>query len=132
MRRSFYIILIGFLTQSFLYSGEDCSISTEGIYTASIDAETDGHIRFYSDGIVIVSTSVKNIKDVKTWFHKDNIAMVLKGKYKKKKCNIRFKVKGETGEQSFEGSIMAGSITVTITDAKTKAQTQRVYKAIPL
>ena len=132
MRISIYILILGIITLSFNHSGDDCSISTEGIYTASIDTETDGHIRFYSDGIVIVSTSVKNIKDVKTWFHKDNIAMVLKGKYKKKKCNIRFKVKGETGEQSFEGTIMAGSITVIITDAKTKAQTQRVYKAIPL
>ena len=67
----------------FSFSGkEKCTVSFNGIYTASVDAETDAHIRFYEDGTVIASTSVKNIKDVNKWFTKENIERVLKGKYK--------------------------------------------------
>lgn len=121
-------LLICFL----LFISQACSLRTDGIYTASIDNETDAHIRFYSDGVVIVSTSVKEIKDVKTWFNKENKDRVLAGKYKNKKGKVRFTVKGDTGEQIFEGVVGCDELRVTITDGKTKASTLRTYKIIPL
>ncbi len=114
------------------FSSQPCQLKTEGIYTASVDKETDAHIRFYSDGEVIVSTSIKEMKDVKTWFNKDNKDRILTGTYKNKKGKIRFTVKGDTGEQKFEGTIGCDQLTVTITDSKTKASTERTYKFIPL
>lgn len=116
-----------------LFSGsQSCALRTDGIYTASINTETDAHVRFYPEGIVIVSTSVKEFKDVKTWFHKENKDRVLTGKYKIKKGKLKFSVKGDTGEQVFEGTVGCDEIRVTITDPKTKASTLRIYKLIPL
>ncbi|MCC7302907.1 MAG: hypothetical protein IT233_09705 [Bacteroidia bacterium] len=109
-----------------------CPIRTDGIYTAPVDQETDAHIRFYPEGIVIVSTSVKEMKDVKTWFHKENSDRVLKGKYKIKKGKVKFSVKGDTGEQQFSGTIGCDKLEMTITDPLTKASTRRNYVLIPL
>ena len=129
MQKTFLLLIISL---QFSFISQPCLIKTEGIYTASVNVDTDAHIRFYTDGLVIVSTSVKEFKDVKTWFHKDNVARILKGKYKVKKARIKFSVKGETGEQKFEGTVGCDEITVTITDAKTKASTLRIYKFLPL
>jgi hypothetical protein len=123
--------IILFLSVLFLsFTNSDCTVNYSGIYTASVDAETDAHIRFYADGVVLVSTSVKNTKDVNTWFNKENIKMVLSGKYKLKGCKLSFKVKGDTGEQSFKGTLIGSSISVTVKDAKTKQSTDRSYKLV--
>lgn len=114
------------------FAQNNCSIKHSGIYTASVDAETDAHIRFYADGVVIVSTSVKNTKDVSTWFNKENIKMILSGKYKQKGCSVSFKVKGDTGEQNFKGTISGNTINATVKDGKTKQSTTREYKLVEL
>jgi hypothetical protein len=114
------------------FKGDKCSVQYNGIYTASVDDETDAHIRFYEDGVVIVSTSVKNIKDVNTWFNKENIDRVLKGRYKIKGCTIKFKVKGDTGEQTFSGTISGSTLQMEITQGQTKAFTTRTYTFISL
>ncbi len=128
--RILFLVLVAYTLSSF--QSQSCVIKTEGIYTASVDKETDAHIRFYSDGLVIVSTSVKEIKDVKFWFHKDNVDRILKGKYKVKKGKVKFSVKGDTGEQKFEGIVGCDELKVTITDALSKASTERSYKFIPI
>jgi hypothetical protein len=132
--RGYFLPLLFLLNpvSAFLEGGGSCSVSFEGIYTASIDEETDGHIRFYKDGVVLVSTSVKDIKDVKTWFHKENEDRVLRGKYKLRKCNIRFSVSGETGEQIYSGQVSGDELILTIENGKNKARTTRVYKLIPI
>src|ERR1051325_34999 len=112
------------------FSGVKCTVKYSGIYTASVDNETDAHIRFYEDGTVLVSTSVKNIKDVSTWFTKENSDRVLKGKYKVKGCSLRFDVKGDTGKQSFSGTINGDDLTMDITNGKSKASTTRTYHFI--
>jgi hypothetical protein len=115
------------------FTGDKCTVKYNGIYTASVDEETDAHIRFYEDGVVIVSTSVKNIKDVSTWFNKENIDRILKGKYKVKGCTLKFKVKGDTGEQVFSGTITGNSLQMEITQGKNgKAYTTRTYTFISL
>jgi|ERR1051326_622863 hypothetical protein len=114
------------------FSGGKCTVQYTGIYTASVDNETDAHIRFYDDGTVLVSTSVKNIKDVSTWFTKENSDRVLKGKYKIKGCSIRFEVKGDTGKQSFSGTISGDDLIMDITNGKSKASTSRTYHFIAI
>ncbi|MEW6470094.1 MAG: hypothetical protein AB1458_14300 [Bacteroidota bacterium] len=127
MRTLLALLLISPLLLS-LSPNDTCQVRHNGIYTAPVDNETDAHIRFYPDGIVIVSTSVKNIKDVSTWFNKENSDRILKGKYKLKGCSLKFSVKGDTGSQKFTGTVQAdGSLSVQITDGATKAQTSRVY-----
>ena len=123
-------ILLG--SSSFTGGSSDCAIKYNGIYTASVDEETDAHIRFYEDGVVIVSTSVKNIKDVNTWSTKENIDRVLKGKFKVKRCGSKFTVKGDTGEQQFFIRISGSAIQAEIKDIKTKRSTTRIYSFIPL
>ena len=125
------IFLVAFCQLSYS-SKEKCIVQYDGIYTASVDDETDAHIRFYSDGIVIVSTSVKNIKDVGLWFKKENKSRILSGKYKIKNCKIKFNVKGETGAQKFSGIISQNSLKMHITDGATKAETDRVYNFVSL
>jgi hypothetical protein len=130
--RTFFCGLL-LLTCFTSFRGDTCSVQYNGIYTASVDEETDAHIRFYEDGVVIVSTSVKNIKDVSSWFTKENIDRILKGKYKVKGCTIKFKVKGETGEQVFNGTITGNTLQVEITQGKnSKAFTTRTYTFISL
>ena len=129
----YFILLVFFaadLSKDSLCSHPQCKLRYDGIYTASVDEETDAHIRFYDDGTVIVSTSVKNIKDVNTWFNKDNIDRVLKGKYKLKSCSVKFKVKGDTGEQQFRIDVFGEKLQAEITDGKTKASTTRTYRFI--
>jgi hypothetical protein len=129
-----FLLILFAVTVSLSYTppGISCNVDFNGIYTASVDKETDAHIRFYPDKTVIVSTSVKNIKDVKTWFTRDNIDKVLSGKYKIKGCNLSFTVKGETGSQKFSGQIQQNNLVMTITDGKTKATTSRTYTFIAI
>ena len=130
-RATFYSFFILFLlfTYSFIIDGT-CSVKYNGIYTCSVDAETDAHIRFYDDGTVIASTSIKNIVFVNKWFTKENIDLVLKGTYKIKGCNIKFKTKGENGEQDYNGTINGDDLLLEVKDAKTKAKATRTYKFI--
>ena len=131
MRKFLFASLTLFLCFSFTPKNK-CTVQYNGIYTANVDTETDAHIRFYSDGTVIVSTSVKNIKDVSIWFNKENSSRILKGKYKIKGCKIKFSVKGETGSQKFSGIINTNSLNMHITDGATKAETDRVYDFVAL
>lgn len=132
MKGIVFVLLASIASFGLSPSGPKCSVDYNGIYTASVDKETDAHIRFYPDKTVIVSTSVKNIKDVKTWFTKDNIDRVLSGKYKIKGCRLSFTVKGSTGSQKFSGEIQQGAIIVSITDGETKATTTRTYNFIAI
>ena len=131
MKKLIFILLVS-LFQLSLSPKQKCAVNYDGIYTASVDDETDAHIRFYNDGIVIVSTSVKSIKDVSIWFNKENKSRILSGKYKIKGCKIKFDVKGETGSQKFSGTIGTGSLNMHIIDGATKAETNRVYNFVAL
>jgi hypothetical protein len=105
-----------------------------GIYTFKVDAESSAIIRFYPDKVVLVSTSVNNYADVMTWFNRDpeNFSRVLTGKYKSgNECKLSFKVKGETGEQLYNGIIVSDSlISFQIYNPSTKAKTSRSYKFV--
>ena len=130
-RNSILFSLFFFLfLHSAFKNGGNCTVQYNGIYTCSVDDETDAHIRFYDDGTVIASTSIKNIVFVNKWFTKENIDLVLKGTYKIKGCNIKFKAKGDTGEQDFNGTINGNELILEVKDAKTKAKTMRTYKFI--
>ncbi len=127
-----YILGLVFIVLLTSFKGDTCRPEYGGIYVFKIDNENSAVLRFYEDGSVIASTSVNNYKKVITWFHKGNVDMVLSGKYKVKKCKIKFKVKGMTGEQEYKGIISGQSITFDLTDGKSKAVTQRTYTFVKL
>lgn len=104
----------------------------DGIYVFEIDAENAAVIRFYEDGMVLVSTSVRDYAKVMTWFNRDpeNASRVLTGKYKisKGSCSIRFNVKGETGEQKYDGNLVSEkNIHLHIFNPADKSSTDREY-----
>jgi len=111
---------------------EKCVVDYTGIYVYKLDAESSAVLRFYEDGIVIASTSVNSYKKVMTWFNKENVDMVLSGKYKIKGCSVKFQVKGMTGEQSYKGLINGQSINFELKDVASKATTQRLYTLVKL
>ncbi len=107
-------------------------VEYDGIYTFKLDEENSAVIRFYEDGVVIVSTSVNDYSKVMTWFNRDqeNFSRVLSGKYKKGKrdASIRFTVKGETGEQKYTGHILVDKkLELHVYNPKDKTSTDRVY-----
>lgn len=124
---AFFICL---LTMSFKQTSDSCKINTNGIYAYKIDAKNSAILRFFDDGTVLASSSINDYTDVNSWFTKDNTKMVLSGKYKVKKCSFKFKVKGETGAQEYEGTVQENQLTVTVEDLKTKASTSRIYSFI--
>ncbi|MGL5889145.1 MAG: hypothetical protein ACRC3B_04635 [Bacteroidia bacterium] len=129
---SFFALL--FVTVAF--KGDSCpALQFEGIYTYKIDSESSAVIRFYADKVVIVSSSINDYKQVMTWFNRDpeNFSRVLTGKYKRssKNCSLVFNVKGETGEQRYEGIIINDSLlSLNIFNPATKAKTTRQYKFV--
>lgn len=120
------LITVVVFTVSFA-ADDKCGLKFEGIYVFKVDAESSAVLRFYDDGTVIASTSINNYKKVVTWFNKENVDMVLSGKYKVKKCVVKFKVKGMTGEQEYKGKISGQTIDFELKDAKSKATVQRTY-----
>jgi hypothetical protein len=111
---------------------DNCSVSYKGIYAFKLDNEHSAILRFYEDGTVLASTSVNDYLDVFTWFHKENKDMVLTGKYKIKKCSIKFEVTGATGTQKYEGTIRGETLEVKLTDEATKKTATRAYTYFPL
>jgi hypothetical protein len=124
------------LTVVLAFKGDKCPVlQFDGIYTFKIDTESSAVIRFYADNVVLVSTSVNDYKQVMTWFNRDpeNFSRILTGKYKRssKNCSVKFTVKGETGEQRYEGQIISDSlIDLNIFNPATKAKTKRLYKFV--
>ena len=119
------VVLIALISSSF--SGDSCTLNYKGIYAIQLDNEHSAVLRFYEDGTVLASTSVNDYMDVMTWFNKDNKDMVLKGKYKVKKCGISFDVSGMTGEQEYEGEIQGNVLNLEITDKESKKHVKRTY-----
>jgi len=109
------------------FSNDNCTVNYKGIYAIKLDTEHSAVLRFYEDGTVLASTSVNDYMDVMTWFNKDNKDMVLKGKYKIKKCSVGFSVSGATGEQEYEGDVQGNQLNLTITDKESKKHTKRTY-----
>lgn len=108
------------------------NVQFDGIYVYKIDSESSAVIRFYDDGVVLVSSSVNDYSKVMTWFNRDkeNFSRVLTGKYKtgKKDGSIRFNVKGETGEQKYSGFILADkTIQLHVFNPKDKTGADRIY-----
>jgi hypothetical protein len=117
--------IIAFLCFSFI--PDACKISYNGIYAIKLDEEHSAVLRFYEDGTVLASTSVNDYMDVMTWFNKENKDMVLKGKYKIKKCSISFSVNGQTGDQEYDGTIEDNKLNLKLTNKETKKYTTRTY-----
>ncbi|CAN5766658.1 hypothetical protein BH11BAC7_BH11BAC7_13680 [soil metagenome] len=110
-------------------------VEYDGIYVYKLDEESSAVIRFYEDGVVIVSTSVNDYSKVMTWFNRDkeNFSRILSGKCKKGKrdASIRFNVKGETGEQKFTGHILYDkTLELHVVNANDKTSTDRIYKFV--
>lgn len=122
-----------FLTVSILcclclsFTEDKCQINYKGIYASKLNDENSAVLRFYEDGTVLASTSVNDYMDVMTWFNKDNMDMVLKGKYKIKKCTVSFSVSGQTGEQAYEGTVEDNKLILSITNKETKKSIKRTY-----
>ncbi len=133
--KSILSLTIIFLSLSFTMQkkkADQCSVKYNGIYAYKLDAENSAVIRFYEDGTVLASTSVNDYMDVFSWFHKENKDLVLKGTYKIKKCDLRFEVKGMTGEQKYNGTISGESITMKLTDKGSKKSATRTYNFVAL
>lgn len=123
---SFVLVFVVLLLSSFK-KVDNCALSYNGIYAFKLDEEHSAVLRFYEDGTVLASTSVNDYMDVFSWFHKENKDMVLTGKYKIKKCEIKFEVEGLTGSQSYVGTISGNSIDLKLTDAASKKSVNRIY-----
>ena len=128
MKKAVYSLFLLLLTALFSsFNTGNCTVNYKGIYAIKLDDEHSAVLRFYEDGTVLASTSVNDYMDVMTWFNKENKDMVLKGKYKIKKCSISFDVSGMTGEQSYDGTIEDGKLNITLTDKESKKHATRIY-----
>lgn len=128
MKKALYLLpalLIMVITTAF--SGDSCRVNYNGIYAIKLDNEHSAVLRFYEDGTVLASTSVNDYMDVMTWFNKENKDMVLKGKYRIKKCGLSFDVSGMTGEQEYEGDIQGNQLSLELTDKESKKHVKRTY-----
>lgn len=134
MKKIVPAVLLLFFFSSF-FKGNNCpAISCDGIYVYKLDAESSAVIRFYPDGIVLVSTSVNDYSKVLTWFNRDpeNYSRVLTGKYKVSgSCAVKFNVKGETGEQRYSGTIQdSKTLQLHVFNPKEKTSTDRAYSFV--
>jgi len=132
-------LLCLFLLASFTPKTPCPALQFDGLYVFKVDSEHSAVIRFYEDKTVIVSSSLNDYKEVMTWFNRDpeNFSRVLTGKYKisKGNCTISFKVKGESGEQKFSGTLQNGNtISFHISNpaqyGKKAEETDRVYSFV--
>jgi len=129
MKKNAFLFICIVFSFSFSLKKENtaCPLKYNGIYVFQLDTEHSAVLRFYKDGTVLASTSVNDYMDVFSWFHKENKDMVLKGTYKIKKCNIKFEVKGMTGEQKYKGTVSDNAIKIKLTDSESKKSANRVY-----
>ncbi len=130
----FFLFLTSFSEFSFLLAYRP-TVQYDGIYVFKLDKENSAVIRFYEDGVVIVSTSINDYSKVMTWFNRDkeNFSRVLTGKYKmgKRNASIRFHVKGETGEQKYSGFITAEkTLELHVFNPKDQTSTDRIYSFV--
>lgn len=125
------LVLLLIASAGFSFVANSPNLEFDGIYVYKLDAENSAVIRFYEDGVVLVSTSVNDYSKVMTWFNRDkeNFSRVLTGKYKKgKKGDLRFNVKGETGEQKFSGRILPDkTLQLHVVNPADKTSTDRIY-----
>lgn len=133
MKKFLPVLILLLVTGSSFKGKQNCpALNPNGIYVYKLDAENSAVIRFYEDGVVLVSTSVNDYSKVLTWFNRDpeNFSRVLTGKYKisKGSCTIRFNVKGETGEQKYSGTIQDDkTVQLHIFNPKDKTSADRTY-----
>ncbi len=132
MKKGILLIAVFILAMTTSFVAYRPNVEFDGIYVYKLDAENSAVIRFYEDGVVLVSTSVNDYSKVMTWFNRDeeNFSRVLSGKYKKGKrdASIRFNVKGETGEQKFTGYILHDkTLQLHVFNPKDKTSTDRIY-----
>lgn len=124
---TFFCLSIVYITVTGFRIPGNCTVQYNGIYAIQLDSEHSAVLRFYPDGVVLASTSVNDYMDVFSWFHKENQQMVLSGKYKIKKCTIKFEVSGMTGKQKYEGTIEGDKIHFELKDEASKQSTTRTY-----
>lgn len=128
------LLLIGAISGISFVKTNLFTLQFDGIYVFKVDSESSAVIRFYEDGVVIVSSSTNDYSKVMTWFNRDkeNFSRVLTGKYKKNnKGAIRFNVKGETGEQKYSGKILNDkTIQLHIFNPKDKSSADRLYSFV--
>jgi hypothetical protein len=132
MKKGMLLFLLLIASAGFSFIAYRPNVEFDGIYVYKLDAENSAVIRFYEDGVVIVSTSINDYSKVMTWFNRDkeNFSRVLSGKYKmgKRDMSIRFNVKGETGEQKFSGHILADkTLQLHVVNPLDKTSTDRIY-----
>lgn len=131
-KRILFVLLLASFTGFAFIKAFRPTLQYEGIYVYKLDAENSAIIRFYEDGVVIVSSSINDYSKVMTWFNRDkeNFSRVLTGKYKmgKRNASIHFHVKGETGEQNYSGFLNADkTLTLHVFNPKDKTSTDRIY-----
>lgn len=129
MKRFLAIFFFIVISLSFIVPDEteSCTVKFNGIYAYKLNEEQSAVIRFYEDGTVLASTSVNDYMDVFSWFHKENKDMVLSGKYKIDDCEIKFEVKGMTGEQKYKGVVSEKTIDFKLSDVASKKTVLRTY-----
>ena len=127
MKASLRILACMMLMAALAFKADTCRLNYNGIYAVKLDNENSAVLRFYEDGTVLASTSVNDYMDVMSWFNKDNKDMVLKGSYKLKGCEVKFKVSGMTGEQSYDGTIEGSTINFELSNKDSKKGVKRTY-----
>ena len=127
IKKTRLLIIAAFAFILCAFYSDNCAVKYHGIYAIKLDEEHSAILRFYEDGTVLASSSVNDYFNVMTWFNAENKDMVLKGKYKIKKCAIKFEVEGVSGDQEYDGTISGDKIDFDIKDKKSKAVIKRTY-----
>lgn len=105
-----------FTTSSFFPApaSAKCEIFFKGLYKVDLEDGDAVYFRFFKDGSVLHTTSTQNETHAFSYLQLENKDNLLFGKYSDGNCNIKGKVKGETGVLSFWGSIQGETLLLTM------------------
>ncbi len=111
------LLISGFamlLLCSAFVGGESCTVKTNGVYTTPhhSDSTLTRYLRFYDDGTAVAVDSDMPFKRVMQWFNREHEDIAM-GKYKLKKCKLKFELKNSGWEFLFEGTVKGDKLQLT-------------------
>ena len=125
------IISSAFISMSFSPIPASCKIFHKGVYKADYEDDYAVYLRFYKDGTVLHTTSVKDESQAFKYLSLDNKDNILSGKFSEGNCNIKGKVKGAAGKVNFYGTIEGETMFITMknpANGKTIEKTFEYYE----
>ena len=108
------LICSAFLSMSFSPAPQSCLIFYNGVYKADYEDEYAVYLRFFEDGTVLHTASVKDESQAFKYLTLENKKNILSGKYSEGNCNIKAKVEGASGKVSFYGKIEGETMFITL------------------